>query len=162
MTRRWRFSGKGPNGRNVCRWCGTEVPQGRHHWCGQDCVDQYLATKGHQHLIDRVLARDKGVCAKCGIDTIAYRKQRYRKPLTMVPNPELKGCTMPDYCLDGWDSGRRRWWEADHIVPCHEGGQNVLSNLQTLCTLCHKARTRQQAALRAQRRRTSMQPELQL
>jgi hypothetical protein len=33
----------------------------RHRWCSQKCVDGYLATKGHQHLVEQVLRRDKGL-----------------------------------------------------------------------------------------------------
>jgi len=34
---------RGPNGRGLCRWCGTEVPKGRRTFCGQECVDQHLS-----------------------------------------------------------------------------------------------------------------------
>ena len=52
-------------------------------------------------------------------------------------------------------------WEIDHIVPVCEGGgvrpdmtvDDVLANLRTLCTGCHRAETRALAARRAMARR---------
>src|SRR5258708_1865779 len=95
-----RYKGVGPNGRRVCRWCGTEVPKGRRSWCSDACVDEYLGTKGHAHLIERVFARNKGVCAECGLDTVTYRRKRYAdRQHIMGP----RGYTVCDYELDGWD-----------------------------------------------------------
>ena len=45
---------------------------------------------------------------------------------------------------------RRSLWDADHIVPVVEGGGECdLSNIRTLCLLCHREVT---AALRERRR----------
>lgn len=38
--------------------------------------------------------------------------------------------------------------EVDHIVELVDGGENDISNLQTLCTECHKEKTRQSRILR--------------
>lgn len=35
--------------------------------------------------------------------------------------------------------------ETDHIVPLHRGGTNAWTNLQSLCTLCHAAKTAREA-----------------
>jgi hypothetical protein len=44
------------------------------------------------------------------------------------------------------ESSRKSLWDADHIVPVAEGGgQCDLSNMRTLCLLCHREAT---AALR--------------
>ena len=34
--------------------------------------------------------------------------------------------------------------ETDHIVPLHRGGTNAWSNLQSLCTECHKLKSAQE------------------
>ena len=34
-----------------------------------------------------------------------------------------------------------RYLEADHIIPITKGGKNTLSNLQTLCDVCHKKKS---------------------
>ncbi|XP_034721069.1 DNA annealing helicase and endonuclease ZRANB3 [Etheostoma cragini] len=47
------------------------------------------------------------------------------------------------------------FWQVDHIRPVYSGGgQCSLDNLQTLCTVCHKARTAQQAKERSQMRKS--------
>ena len=43
-------------------------------------------------------------------------------------------------------------WELDHVVPLIDGGSHELSNLQTLCTPCHKKKTAEEARCRARRR----------
>ena len=43
--------------------------------------------------------------------------------------------------------------EVDHIVAVKDGGNHHPDNLRTLCRKCHKARTAQQAAERAAKRR---------
>jgi 5-methylcytosine-specific restriction protein A len=40
--------------------------------------------------------------------------------------------------------------EADHIVPLHRGGTNDPSNIQSLCHVCHAAKTASEAADRRQ------------
>jgi hypothetical protein len=47
----------------------------------------------------------------------------------------------------------RTLWDADHLVALEEGGTSALENVQTLCWVCHKAKTREHAARRAARRR---------
>ncbi|KAI5088872.1 DNA annealing helicase and endonuclease ZRANB3 [Silurus meridionalis] len=42
------------------------------------------------------------------------------------------------------------FWQVDHIKPVYSGGgQCLLDNLQTLCTVCHRMRTSQQAKERS-------------
>jgi 5-methylcytosine-specific restriction enzyme A len=36
--------------------------------------------------------------------------------------------------------------ECDHITPKSQGGKDVLSNLQAICTDCHRAKTAKEAA----------------
>ena len=53
----------------------------------------------------------------------------------------------------GWTLNRSTGWDADHIHPVeHGGGSCGLDNLQTLCHPCHKRKTSQQAAQKAQKR----------
>jgi hypothetical protein len=39
----------------------------------------------------------------------------------------------------------RHAWEFDHIVPLADGGTHELSNMQTLCRPCHRAKTAREA-----------------
>ncbi len=37
---------KGPNGRNLCRRCATEVPRGRITFCSDACVHEWKLVNG--------------------------------------------------------------------------------------------------------------------
>ena len=39
--------------------------------------------------------------------------------------------------------------ELDHIVPLWKGGDHSLTNLQPLCSICHRLKSRQEARERA-------------
>lgn len=53
-----------------------------------------------------------------------------------------------DRCEERVDGVRcpNRGAECDHITPHTQGGTDALSNLQWLCTPCHKRKTGQEAA----------------
>ena len=132
---------RGPGGRGLCRRCGKEVPLGRRTFCSDECVHEWRLRTDPGYLRDRVFARDWGVCALCGLDTVAF----YRR-FQMLParkRAALRGSLdMPAL--------RDSFWDADHIVPVMEGGGECdLGNLRTLCLWCHQAET---AKLRKRRR----------
>ena len=53
-------------------------------------------------------------------------------------------------CVECSKAGRiRAATERDHIVPLVDGGPDVESNLQGLCSECHKAKTAAEARRRA-------------
>jgi 5-methylcytosine-specific restriction endonuclease McrA len=43
--------------------------------------------------------------------------------------------------------GKKDCLEVDHILPISLGGSNKLENLQTLCDVCHKKKTKQDVEL---------------
>ena len=127
---------KGPNGRSLCRWCSTEVPNGRRTFCSHTCVHEWRLRTDGGYLREQVFDRDKGICANCGTDTEAVRKEL--RKLDYRARREL---------LSGWgmtERARRSFWEADHILPVAlGGGQCDLSNMRTLCLKCHREATAQ-------------------
>jgi 5-methylcytosine-specific restriction protein A len=131
---------KGPHGRCLCRWCQLEVPAGRLTFCSAFCVEEWRLRSNPNHLRDRVLERDKGVCAACGTNCITeYGRLR-----------RLKGPARLKAAADWGLKGRKSLWDADHIVPVAEGGGECdLSNMRTLCLKCHRIHT---AAFRERRR----------
>lgn len=136
---------KGPNGRFLCRWCSLEVPKGRLTFCSDFCVEEWKLRTDPGYLRQKVLDRDKGICAACRIDCLAEWRSIMR----------LRGAARHRKLLDWNVKGRvrRSLWDADHIVPVVEGGGECdLSNIRTLCLKCHRAST---ATLRERRRRTS-------
>jgi len=133
---------RGPGGRALCRWCRSEVPKGRRTFCRDACVHEWKLRTDPGYLREHVFARDRGVCAQCGVDTIALRRDM--RKLDFAARRQF---------LRKWKlsaDSRKSFWDADHIVPVAEGGgQCDLSNMRTLCLLCHREAT---GALRARLR----------
>lgn len=130
-------------GRPLCRWCRAEVPQGRRTFCGDVCVHEWKLRTNPGYLREQVLERDRGVCAQCGVDTKKIRgemrKLDYAARRQMLKKWGLK------------EGSRKSLWDADHMIPVAEGGgQCDLSNMRTLCLLCHREAT---AALRQRLKR---------
>jgi len=122
-----------------CRWCGQPVTGRRRTFCSAACVHEWKLRSDPAYLRDKVLERDKGICAQCGVDTIALRRDMkkldYAARRLFLKHWGLK------------EGSRKSLWDADHILPVAEGGgQCDLSNMRTLCLKCHRAAT---AALRA-------------
>lgn len=125
---------KGPNGRYLCRWCNLEVPRGRITFCSNWCVEEWRLRTDPGYLREKVLERDHGICATCGVDCLAAERHIRR----LRGGARLKA-------LRQWGVGpayRRSFWDADHIVPVVEGGGECgLANIRTLCLKCHRAAT---------------------
>lgn len=135
---------KGPNGRNLCRWCNLEVPQGRTTFCSPWCVNEWKLRTNPGYLRERVFERDGGICALCGIDCAAeflnLKRCRGQKRLTAWSHWRLR------------PGQRSSLWDADHIVPVVEGGGECdLENIRTLCLRCHWEATAELRKRRATR-----------
>ena len=125
------FAAPGEARRGVCRWCSLEVPKPRRTFCSEFCVNEWKLRTDTGYLRDQVLARDKGVCAMCRIDTIAawinLKRARWERRRPMLIEWGLKSLN------------RRSLWDADHIVPVvNGGGECDLDNMRTLCLKCHR------------------------
>ena len=129
---------RGPSDRPLCRWCKSEAPKGRRTFCSDSCVHEWKLRTDPGYLREKVFERDKGVCAQCGVNTVSVRKDM--RKLDYAARRQL---------LKTWgltEGSRKSLWDADHILPVAEGGgQCDLSNMRTLCLLCHREAT---AALR--------------
>jgi len=118
----WVARRKGP-----CRRCGSEVPKGRFTFCSEGCVHEWKLRTDPAYLREKVFERDHGVCALCGLDTEAMRKDKRKLDYRARRQFEKD-----------W-GGRRYLWDADHIVPVVEGGGECdLANMRTLCLKCHR------------------------
>lgn len=126
--------------RGTCRWCGEAIvyavgpkhgdPDLRRRW-HPECSEIYDATDPREAR-RRVRKRDRGVCAECGVDTYLVRRA-------------VRGRGMTRKLRERGFVPRRSLWELDHIVPLIDGGSHDVSNLQTLCTPCHKRKTAREA-----------------
>jgi 5-methylcytosine-specific restriction enzyme A len=118
----------------VCRWCQGAIPKGRFTFCSDGCVREWRLRTDSSFLREQVFARDRGVCAACGLDTEALRKE-FRKLDYVARRLFLKEWKL----REGW---RRSLWDADHVIPVAEGGGECdLSNMRTLCLRCHRQAT---------------------
>ena len=132
----------GPNGRPLCRWCNLEVPPRRFTFCSEWCVHEWKLRTDPGYLREQVVLRDCGVCAKCGVDTVAawreLKRARGTHRLRLLEKWGLKRLN------------RRTLWDADHIIPVVEGGGECdLANIRTLCLLCHREETKRLRLRRA-------------
>lgn len=87
--------------------------------------------------------RDGGICSLCGCDTYKARRvfaaaNFYLKCFWGIQTWDLFNQLLE---LSGWPRLSRDWWEADHILPLAEGGNDTLDNLRTLCIPCHRRET---------------------
>ena len=128
----------GPHNLPLCRWCELEIlAKRRRTFCSDYCVRQWRLRTDPGYLRDQVFARDHGICAVCEIDTIAAYSA-----LKRVRGP-ARAAGLHLYGMKSITT-RRSLWDADHIRPVAEGGgQCDLSNLRTLCLLCHREATAQ-------------------
>jgi len=87
-----------------------------------------------------VFERDRGVCAKCGLDTEALEKA-----ISDIPHrPEQAGYWRSLVLKQMGLPVSKVLWHADHILPVSEGGgEGDLGNLRTLCVRCHRNETRE-------------------
>jgi 5-methylcytosine-specific restriction endonuclease McrA len=171
------------NGRKACRWCVGRVDPPRSSFCGPACVEAWLFRTRPAHLRAAVFARDRGVCACCGLDTAAYDTERIREQLYLSsralqckndrwrswrPPPDVGPDGRP-YPPDHWHGllrsalawktanrvdPRRSPWDAEHTVAVADGGGPFdLGNIFTYCVPCHRAKTAREARARASRKR---------
>jgi 5-methylcytosine-specific restriction enzyme A len=126
-TRRVKPGGWVKRERTPCRWCAGEVPNGRFTFCDARCVHEWKLRTDPRYLRDAVFARDRGICAICGIDTVILRRDKLKLDYAARKKFERE-----------WGI-RRHLWDADHVVPvCKGGGECDLSNMRTLCLKCHR------------------------
>jgi 5-methylcytosine-specific restriction protein A len=144
---------KGPAGRNLCRQCRVEVPKGRRTFCSDGCVDGWRMKTDPGYARQQVLARDRGVCCSCGLDTVALLHQL--RALSLCDRrARYKQLAIPE-------SRTSSLWDMDHIVSVVEGGGECgLDNYQTLCIPCHNRKTAELAARRAQERRSTVKERI--
>lgn len=155
----------GANGQKLCFNCRKDLPKGKRYNCSPACSQEWQGKTSPSRMRQLVRQRDKGVCAKCGTDCTALRKEftqrfgenwQWRGPI-QERSAFLKAHGIP--------LGRRttEWWDADHIVPVIEGGGLCgLENYQTLCIPCHKAETAELARRRADNRKAQYKPATSL
>ncbi len=154
---------KGPNGRYLCRWCGTEVThKGRSTFCSPECVHEWNLRVDPSYARRMVFERDHGICAVCGLDCHALDEalkdllaEVSRQPGFFwwrghdVLRQFLKENNLPRI-NERNHKAFVSTWHMDHIIPVVEGGGECgLDNLRTLCIRCHRKETAELARRRS-------------
>jgi len=151
---------------SLCLNCGKEIPPGNRKYCSVECSAEFFAKHNQRGLADLVYKREHATCQSCG----------WKNPKFSVPPPEKPGWVeggekahrkaMLKYYDDykawselnfEWEktaSKERRSFVADHITPIALGGAEFdLENIQLLCEVCDRKKTREDKAKIAKRRK---------
>jgi 5-methylcytosine-specific restriction protein A len=149
----------GPNGEKICYNCGGPLPKGRPFNCSPACSEEWRGKTSPSYMRYVIFNRDHGICAHCGVDTVALKKEyealRSAEKSSFLSKRDQNSPSIQFMKAHGIPWGRvcSDWWDADHIVPVVEnGGECGLANFRTLCIPCHAKETRELAARRARQR----------
>jgi len=130
--------------------CGRPPGPGRRTWHSQECVDSWLLVNSPSYIRRLVWARDRGTCAECGCNAPKEFKLAKIRLKSLWEQARASGMSYGAAKKHvaknsgGWTLGRSTGWDCDHVVAVVDGGgQCTLDNYQTLCTPCHKAKTKQ-------------------
>jgi 5-methylcytosine-specific restriction endonuclease McrA len=137
-------------------WCGEPVTGQRRNWCSDECVSEWRIRRDPQFARRRVKKRDRGVCSRCGRDTLGIERFLLETMPRQEGGPAFEEWHQMFKEALGLGVGARvnGYWDMDHITPVVEGGGGCgLSNLRTLCIPCHRGATAELAARRAAERR---------
>uniref|UniRef100_A0A3Q3C4P7 Zinc finger, RAN-binding domain containing 3 n=1 Tax=Haplochromis burtoni TaxID=8153 RepID=A0A3Q3C4P7_HAPBU len=140
--------------------CSTTGGAWDTRFCSHRCQEEFQLRSSQTYMRSQVLEAERGICQHCGLHAHdLFIKVRDAPPsqrkeilentwLTQLPLKQLNEMIRAPVEGD--------FWQVDHIRPVYSGGgQCSLDNLQTLCTVCHKARTAQQAKERSQSRKSA-------
>ncbi|XP_055770447.1 DNA annealing helicase and endonuclease ZRANB3-like isoform X1 [Salvelinus fontinalis] len=146
-------------GRALClschKACGSTGGAWDNCFCSQTCQEEFQLRSSQAYMRARVLQTEQGVCQSCGLQAHQlYLKVRDAPPThrkEMLENTWLAQLSLKQLNEMIRAPVEGQFWQVDHIRPVYSGGgQCSLDNLQTLCTVCHRTRTAQQAKDRSQ------------
>ena len=147
----------GPNGNHLCRFCRKETDHPNKTFCSEHCLNKFRTQSSGSFARQQVYERDRGICAKCGLDTEKLRQVLYQIRMQKGEKEYLKIVNSYkekygyDFKID------RHMWEADHKLAVGLGGGSAtLENLTTLCIVCHRKKTK--SDIRKMRRKKKYNP----
>jgi len=153
----------------LCRLCKKPCPENDRFWCSEECLRRSLTASHGSFVRAQLFERDNGICAECGVNAAQMDNALARlgsdllHPLLMTIHPMI----VKTLRTEGWTNVKLRGrgsypdavkfsscWEAHHIQSVIAGGGECgIENYRTLCFMCHKKVSAEQARMRAHIRR---------
>ncbi|XP_039997891.1 DNA annealing helicase and endonuclease ZRANB3 isoform X2 [Xiphias gladius] len=139
--------------------CSTAGGAWDTRFCSHRCQEEFQLRSSQTYMRSRVLEAEQGICQLCGLH-VHDLFLKVRDALPSQRKEMLENTWLTQLSLKQLNEMIRApvegdFWQVDHIRPVYSGGgQCSLDNLQTLCTVCHKARTAQQAKERSRMRKS--------
>jgi hypothetical protein len=139
-----------PAREGACGWCAAELPPRRRSWCSDRCGDAFWANHWWSVARSAAKKRDRYRCAACG-----------HKPPPRPSRTRITKEAAYREAMRTWRRERRTLrLEVNHIDPClGQHGElscaHHLTNLETLCTACHRMQTSAQRVERDERSRAA-------
>ena len=120
-------------------------------FCSGACRGAYFCRRSGASLRRQLHAIDRGVCRACGLDCDALVAHVRQFPAALRARaaarfaPALRDAPALLAALASKPSAGRAW-HADHIHAVRDGGGGCgLGNLQTLCVVCHRRKSADEA-----------------
>lgn len=125
-------------------------------FCCGPCRELYFALKSSGSLRYAVRRADGGVCSRCHVDCEQLRvalssvissspSEVLQRRYTIIQDAHplmLEFPVLLEKAIANPLAGNL--WHADHIIPVSQGGgESSLSNVQTLCVVCHQIKTKE-------------------
>ena len=132
------------HGYRECRYCGNSVLPPKRTFCSKQCVHEHRIRTSGSYLRQCVYARDRGMCAGCGVDTkiIARQLMDAENDLNELAKLRTQYNINTKRNITKMRKNGGGLWDADHIIDVqHGGGSCGLENIRTLCIQCHKKKT---------------------
>jgi len=146
--------------------CGKLVPERNAKYCSLECANIFYAKHNQDGLRKYVFKRESGKCQKCGWrNPIFYgkhpKKPGYQESYQLYKQKIDEYNQLYDKYIDALNKWReehkkdkRRKFVADHIIPIALGGSEFdLNNVQLLCEVCDKKKTKRDQGKIARKRR---------
>ncbi|KAM9328681.1 DNA annealing helicase and endonuclease ZRANB3 [Pholidichthys leucotaenia] len=129
-------------------------------FCSLRCQEEFQLRSSQTYMRSKVLEVERGICQHCGLHAhdlfLKVRNVPPSQRKEMLENTWLSQLSLRELNEMIRAPVEGDFWQVDHIRPVYSGGgQCSLDNLQTLCTVCHKARTAQQAKERSRMRKSA-------
>ena len=144
--------------------CGKIIPERNQKYCSPQCSQEWFAKHNQHGMATFVFKRESGVCQKCGHTNKPLCLVYPRRPKWNPNGYKAHREEMAKYDEQIQEYARAvseyrkthpyRDFIADHIIPIALGGAEFdTNNVQLLCEVCNKKKTKQDQGKIAKKRK---------